>query len=73
MKTAIEMVRLPQKNHDSDKYVYDRTDKQRSHIMSMGISDRGSVSWHVTDILKNDVRWIERRDLSDRILALWKE
>ena len=38
LKTAIEMVRLPQKNDASDKYVYDKTDKQRSHIMGMGIS-----------------------------------
>ena len=72
LKTPIEMVRLPQKNDASDKYVYDKTDKQRSHIMGMGISDRGSVRWLVTDILKEADRWVERRDLSDRILALWK-
>ena len=50
---------------------YDKKDPLRAHIMPRAISARGSVQWLAVDI-SVDVgqRWIERRDLSDRILEL---
>ena len=73
LKSSLEMVRIPPKNDPSDTYIYDPRDNQRSHIMPYGKSPQGSLVWHVTDVRSGADRWIERRDLSDRIIALWKD
>ena len=52
-------------------FVYDRADKTRSHIMPAGVSARGSMMWQAIDVKGATERWIERHELSDRILALW--
>jgi hypothetical protein len=39
--------------------------------MPSGFSARGSVMWQVIDLRAKTERWIERRDLSDRILDRW--
>ncbi len=67
----LKMVRQPPKGDETDNYIYSPDDPQRSHIMPCGISPRGSVVWQVVDLRANTARWIERRDLSDRILARW--
>jgi hypothetical protein len=73
LKAPVEMVRNPPKNDSTDIYTYDPSDDQRAHIMPFGKSPRGSLTWYVTDVRTGTDRWIERRDLSDRILALWKD
>jgi hypothetical protein len=54
-------------------YVFTKGDPQRSHIMPTGITARGSVVWQAIDVRANTDRWIERRSLSDRMIALWGE
>jgi hypothetical protein len=64
-------------NNDPTKvleYEYDKRDPRRSHIMPTGISHRGSVTWQLLDLKATPTeRWIDRRDLSDRFLAIWSE
>jgi hypothetical protein len=68
----LEMTRLPERNDESDKYVYDKNDDLRSHIMPTTVSENGSVEWHVHDVIIGENRWVQRRNLSDRIIKLWK-
>jgi hypothetical protein len=44
---------------------------KRAHIMQSGVSERGSMMWQVTDLKSSDSYWLERRELSERFLALW--
>lgn len=68
--TPLPMSRIPAKEGDVD-YQYDKKDPLRRHIMPTGISRRGSIEWLAIDILAApNQRWIERRDLSDRVLKL---
>jgi hypothetical protein len=53
----------------TDGYVFTKDDPQRSHIMPIGISARGSVVWQAIDVRADAVRWIERRSLSDRMIT----
>jgi hypothetical protein len=55
----------------TDLYEYSKDDPQRAHIMPTGISSRGSVRWQVIDLKNGEERLLERRSLSDRIIALW--
>ena len=71
LKEPLKFQKFPPKGDQSDAYEYDKSDPKRSHIMPTGISARGSVTWQALDIKKGQERWIERRDLSDRIVALW--
>ena len=52
-------------NNDSD---LNTNDPNRTQIMPAGLSTRGSMVWHVVE--GDQSRSIERRELSDRILAL---
>ena len=57
-------------------YVYLPKDPSRSHIMPVGHNrNHGSVAWHVTDVITDRENpssyWIDRREISDRILSLW--
>lgn len=66
----LQMSRNPPREGD-DNYRYDPKDLLRAHIMSAGISRRGSIQWLAVDISDGmRQRWIERRDLSDRVLQL---
>ena len=67
----LKMTRQPLNNNETDYYTYSPGDPRRSHIMPSRLSARGSLMWQVIDIRANTERWIERRDLSDRILAGW--
>jgi len=51
---------------------YDPKDPARYHIMPAGMGPRGSAMWQALDHQTNREYWIERRDLSDRLLALGK-
>jgi hypothetical protein len=46
-------------------------DPLRTHIIPVDASERGSITWQVIDIRNDESRWIERRELSDRIVRLW--
>lgn len=68
--TPLPMSRTPAREGDDD-YRYDKKDPLRTHIMPTGISGRGSIQWLAIDISAAlSQRWIERRDLSDRVLKL---
>jgi hypothetical protein len=70
LTSPLSMSSFPAKNGDLE-YSYDNEDPLRSHIMPTDISDRGSMQWLAIDIPDSlNQRWIERRDLSDRLLQL---
>jgi hypothetical protein len=51
-------------------YVYDKTDRLRSHIPRRGLSARQSAMWEVFDVKIDAQKWFERLELSDRMLNL---
>ena len=51
------------------QFQYDPKNRLRAHIGRSGVSARGSVTWEVIDVRANNaMRWLERRELSDRLL-----
>jgi hypothetical protein len=70
IKQPLSMKAYPSNNDASDDRVYDRKDPTRSYIMQTGLSPRGSMTWLALDHSVPREYWIERRDLSDRLLAL---
>lgn len=73
LKEPLMMKRHPAKNDMSDIYEYSKDDPTRSHIMPMGVSTRGSVVWQALDISSNQSYWLERRGLSERIIAMFED
>ena len=73
LKAPLMMKRYPPKDVTDDIYQYSKDDPTRSHIMPGGVSKRGSVMWHVLDVTSNESFWIERRDLSERILTIFDD
>jgi hypothetical protein len=71
LTAPLKLQRYPPKNDQTDLYEYSKADPKRAHIMPSGLSSSGSVMWQVIDLKKDQERWIERRSLSDRIIALW--
>lgn len=70
LMAPLSMLRYPAMEGDA-VYSYNKGDSLRAHIMPSGISQRGSVQWSAIDISAElSERWIERRDLSDRVLQL---
>lgn len=70
LMASVPMSRTPAREGDVD-YRYDKKDPLRAHVMPTGISQRGSMQWLAIDISAAlSQRWIERRDLSDRVLQL---
>jgi len=67
---------LPMRRAGDDKTkpieFYDPKDPGRFHIMPTGVSARGSAVWLALDGRNLQQHWVERRDLSDRMLALVK-
>jgi hypothetical protein len=51
-------------------YVYDKDDPTRAHIPRMGLSEGRSVMWEVFDVSDQTARWLERRELADRMLSV---
>ncbi|MGX8882118.1 hypothetical protein ACWWD9_02775 [Methylovorus sp. SPW-M1] len=64
------MRRMPSRPDDVD-FIYDKTDKQRAHIVPSGISERGSYMWSIVDIKAKTERWVEWRVLSDLFLDVF--
>jgi hypothetical protein len=60
-------------NDQKNVYVFTKDDPQRPHIMAAGVAAHGSMVWQVIDWKSDAARWIERRSLSDRMIALWIE
>jgi len=73
LKAPLQFQKVPSKGDATDVYVYNKTkiDPKSAHIMPGGISSRGSCMWLTVDIKNGQERWIERRSLSDRIIAFW--
>ncbi|MER2252920.1 hypothetical protein ABS772_23670 [Methylorubrum podarium] len=69
VKSPLNMTRVPSNAEAGASYVYDKGDPLRSHIMPCGVSANGSLMWQVIDLKRNIEYWVERRGLSDRILA----
>ena len=67
---SLQFVRSPPNGDQSDFVEYRGGDPSRAHIMPMGMSARGSIVWQAVDIRGRDAKWLERRDLADRLLAL---
>jgi hypothetical protein len=68
----LTMLRQPPGKGEADVYMYSSKDPQRAHIMPSGLSSRGSVRWQAIDPQSMTAKWLERRALSDRIVALWE-
>ena len=51
-------------------YTYDKNDRLRAHIARQGRSARGSLMWEVFDPTTKSTRWLERLELSERMLDL---
>lgn len=67
LPAEVEMMRLPPNGDETDKAFYRKSDKeQKSHIMPQSLTERGSLTWQVIDTQGDEVRWIERRQLSER-------
>jgi hypothetical protein len=49
---------------------YDVADPSRAIIPPSGIADDGSICWQIIDVLRSQSRWLSRRSLADRYLAL---
>ncbi|KQQ04713.1 hypothetical protein ASF56_09820 [Methylobacterium sp. Leaf122] len=64
------MARVPFSADTKASYVYDKGDPLRAHIMPCGVSATGSLMWQVIDLKRDLEYWVERRGLSDRLLAL---
>jgi hypothetical protein len=71
LSEPLVMQRQPSKEGERDCYQYLKSDQKRSHIMPSGVSRRGSLIWHVIDVSCKKSYWLERRALSERIVALW--
>ena len=69
----LKFVAHPPDKNSAKVYEYDKADPRRVHVMPRGFSGRGSATWMVLDVTTGNPseRWIERRELSDRFLALW--
>lgn len=71
LDAPLSLQKAPAKGDHTDVYVYDKADPKRAHIMPTGFSVRGSVVWQVIDLKNDQGRWIERRSLSERMMALF--
>jgi hypothetical protein len=71
LKVPLAMERSPPSGEARDRYVYDRNDPTRGHIMPTGVSARGSLMWHAIDGATLEATWFERRTIADALLDAW--
>lgn len=71
LSAPLLMQNFPPDKENPEIRAYDKNDTTRAHIMPTGLSERGSLMWLVFDHRANKQFWIERRALSERIIALW--
>jgi len=62
----LQIIAQPPHRDENDVYTND-PDDSKPQIIPAGLSERGSMVWHVVE--GDQARSIERRELSDRILA----
>jgi hypothetical protein len=67
----LTMRAVPPNDDTRDYYTYSQTDPMKAHIMPCGVSARGSMMWRIIDLQSKQDHWIERQDLSDRIIEFW--
>jgi hypothetical protein len=60
----------PNDQSEMPVYAYDKNDRLKAHIPRRGPSARCSLMWEVIDVKANVTRWLERLELSDRMLDL---
>ncbi len=73
LDAPLTLVKQPQTG-SNDEYVYSPDDPGRAHIMSRGVSERGSIMWHVIELKREHSYhsyWVDRRRISDGVLGLW--
>jgi hypothetical protein len=70
LKSPLTMRAMRPNGNNADDKIYDKDDPARSHIMPTALSERRSAMWLVLDHSVPKEYWVERRDLSDRLLAL---
>jgi hypothetical protein len=71
LSEPLVMAKQPPNTDDTDIYRYSRSDPQRAHSLPTSLSSRGSMMWHAIDLRSETSGWLERRGLSERIVALW--
>lgn len=71
LKESLQLERFLVDKEHVGQYIYNRDDPRRAHVMDCRISERGSIMWKAFDPRANQMRWIERQSLSDRMLKLW--
>ena len=69
----LDMITYPDRK---DVFHYSSGNPLRSHILPTRIkTERGSLGWCVTDVIsdrkKSSSYWLDRQEISDRILSLW--
>jgi len=72
MKQPLPMRKVGE-GDEAAQHFYDPKDPARYHIMPTFVGPRGSAMWQALDHQTNREYQIERRDLSERLLALGKE
>jgi hypothetical protein len=73
MRQPLPLVASQLNDDTTDNRAYSKDDPARSLLMQTGLSDRGSAMWLAIDHFEPRQYWIERRSLSDRLLALGNE
>lgn len=64
---------LMNRGDESQIYAYSKEDPKRSYYTNPKLSNRGSLAWRVVSNVKTkEQKLIERRELSDQFLNLWK-
>jgi hypothetical protein len=71
LASSLKMQKHPPRNKEADIYIYSKSHKTRAHIMPMAVSRRGSLMWQVIDVVLDRTYWLERRELSERVVSLW--
>jgi hypothetical protein len=70
-KGPLSMLRRAMGNAPETEYVYSAADDQRAYIMPMGLSPRGSITWQPLDLRTDANPVVERRWVSEQIIAFW--
>lgn len=64
---SLEFEKFPPKGDESDFHTYRASDKKKSMVLPMQVSQNGSIMWYAYDSREKNHVPINRRDLSDRI------
>ena len=66
----LSLTQLRPDETEAPVYLYDKNDPRRSHIPRTGISSRCSMMWEVINVKTKKHRWLERAELSERMLRV---